>query len=274
MANIRQPCAAGKFYPASRQAIRKQIELFSENKKAAALRREAVACLLPHAGYIYSGQAAYDVISRIEIKGTLVILGPNHTGMGEPFSIMAEGVWEMPSGALNINNVLAKELLGASNLLKPDSLAHQFEHSIEVELPLLQYFKKDFSFVPIVIGSPDFKSCRQLGLDIASAVKNARLEKEVLIIASSDMTHYEDAQSAKKKDLRAIEALEALDESALWSYVRELDITMCGYAPAIAMLSAAKALEAKRGELITYRNSGDVTGDYSSVVGYAGIVIS
>jgi AmmeMemoRadiSam system protein B len=274
MANIRQAYAAGRFYPATSQGIHKQIELLSTEQKAMAGHKEAIACLLPHAGYIYSGQAALDVLSQIEIKSTLIILGPNHTGMGEPFSIMEEGVWEMPDGWLTLNSALARRLLDTCGLLRPDTLAHQFEHSVEVELPLLQYFKKDFNFVPIVIRSSDFKSCQQLGLDIASAVKNAHVEKDVLIIASSDMTHYEEAQQAKRKDSQAIEAIEALDESVLWSRVHELDITMCGYAPATAMLSAAKALGAKRGELITYRNSGDTTGDYSTVVGYAGIIIS
>lgn len=273
MAQIRQPAVAGRFYPLSPEALRKQIELFSEKKKSVKAQKEVIGCLLPHAGYVYSGAVAYAVVSQIEVKDNLIILGPNHTGMGEPFSVMGEGSWQMPFGRITINSVLAKKLLDASRLLKSDSIAHQFEHSIEVELPFLQYVKQDFSFVPIVIASQDFKSYQQLGLEIASALKEMRLEKDTLIIASSDMTHYEEAAAAKKKDSQAIEAMLALDEFKLWSRIHELDITMCGYAPAMVMLSCSKALGAKKGELITYQNSGDATGDYSSVVGYAGIII-
>lgn len=274
MAKIRQPAVAGQFYPLTADGLRKQIELFSEKSKSVNLKKEAVGCLLPHAGYIYSGAVAYAAVSRLEIKDNLVILGPNHTGMGEPFSVMDEGSWQTPFGGITINNVLAKRLLEGCRLLKSDSRAHQFEHSIEVELPFLQYFKQDFSLVPIVIASQDVNDCRQLGKEIASAVREMRLEKDTIVIASSDMTHYEEAKTARKKDGLAIEAMLDLDEFKLWSRIQELDITMCGYAPAIAMLSYCKALGAKNAELAAYQNSGDATGDYSSVVGYAGIIVS
>lgn len=273
MALIRQPAVAGQFYPLHPGDLRKQIELFSENKKSAKPKEEIIGCLLPHAGYIYSGAVAYAVISGIKLKNNLVIIGPNHTGMGEPFSIMAEGAWQMPFGRIMINEVLAKKLLSGSALLKADSRAHQFEHSIEVEVALLQYFRQDFALIPIVIAENEFESCRQLGLEIASVIKEARLEKDTLVIASSDMTHYEEASTAKKKDDLAIEAMLALDESRLWSRVHQHDISMCGCGPAIAMLSCTKALGAKSAELISYHNSGEVTNDYSSVVGYAGITV-
>ena len=274
MPQIRQPAVAGQFYPASPQALRKQIELFSEKKKAAKTQRGVIGCLLPHAGYIYSGAVAYSVLSQIKLKDNLVILGPNHTGMGEAFSIMAGGSWVTPLGELNINTELAGRLLTRAASLRADELAHKFEHSIEVQLPLLQYFKNDFTFVPIVIASNALKDYQQLGLQIASVIQELHLEKETLIVASSDMTHYEAEAAAKKKDAQAIEAMLELDELKLWSRINELNITMCGYAPAIVLLSAAKALGAKKGELIKYQTSGEVTGDNSSVVGYAGIIVS
>lgn len=273
MAQIRQPAVAGRFYPLFPEDLRKQIELFSEKDKSLKRQKEASGCLLPHAGYEYSGAVAHAVISGVKLKDNLIIIGPNHTGMGEPFSIMAEGAWQMPFGRIAINTALAKKLLSGSSLLKADSLAHQFEHSIEVELALLQYFKEDFTFVPIVIAGNDFESYRRLGAEIAAVIKEMRLEKDTLVIASSDMTHYEEASAARKKDNLAIEAMLALDESQLWSRIRKYDISMCGYGPAIAMLSYAKSVGAKSAELVSYQNSGQATGDYSSVVGYAGIIV-
>lgn len=272
MAQIRPAAVAGQFYPLGAEDLRNQIKSFSEQKEAG--RKIAIGCLLPHAGYMYSGAVAYSVVSQIELKPIVIVLGPNHTGRGRPFSIMDEGLWVTPMGSVAIHTALAKSLLKKSALLEADYLAHQFEHSVEVELPLLQYFKSDFSFVPILIGSNDFKNCQQLGLKIASGIQELGLEKDTLIAASSDMTHYEDARTAKTKDSQAIRAILELDASGLWEKVRELDITMCGYAPAIVMITAAKALGAKKGELIKYQTSGDITGDNSSVVGYAGIIVS
>ena len=269
----RQHAVAGQFYPLKPQELRRQIELFSDKIKPAAPKKEVIACMLPHAGYIYSGLVAYTIVSEIKIKNNLIILGPNHTGMGESFSVMDEGSWSLPFGSVNINTVLARKLLDEADFLSADTHAHQFEHSIEVELPLFQYLKEDFTFVPIVIGSNDFKFCQKLGLGIASSIRELGMEKDTLIVASSDMTHYEDEKSAKEKDRKAIAAIEELDEEKLWSRINELDISMCGSAPAVAMLSAAKALGAKKGELVKYQTSGDTTGDKSSVVGYAGIII-
>lgn len=269
----RQPAVAGQFYPLKPQELKAQIELFSDKIKPAAPKKDVIACMLPHAGYLYSGLVAYNVVSGIKIKNNLIILGPNHTGMGEPFSVMDEGSWSLPFGSVNINTVLAQKLLDKVPFLSADTHAHQFEHSIEVELPLFQYLKEDFTFVPIVIGSNDFKSCQKLGSAIASSIQELRMEKDTLIVASSDMTHYEDEKTAKEKDRKAIAAIEELDEEKLWARIDELDISMCGSAAAIAMLSAARLLGAKKGELVRYQTSGDTTGDRSSVVGYAGIII-
>src|SRR3989338_1425918 len=280
MAEIRPPAVAGQFYPLKPRELREQIKSFAGARIPAVIQREAIACLLPHAGYIYSGSVAYSVVSQLKIKKNLIILGPNHTGMGENFSIMTEGSWATPLGEVGINPALANKLLSQSTLLKSDTQAHKFEHSIEVELPFFQYFGApragagiETTFVPIAIGNSDFKNYQQLGLDLAIGLKEAGLEKETLIVASSDMTHYEDEKSARHKDHQAICAIQELDERELYSRIKELNISMCGYAPVIAMLCAAKSLGAKRAELIKYQTSGEATGDTSSVVGYAGMIV-
>lgn len=275
MAQIREPVVAGQFYPSNPKSLREQIEGFSkENAAVDNIQREVIACLLPHAGYIYSGLVAFSAVSSLKIKDNLIILGPNHTGIGSAFSVFDEGSWVTPLGALNINASLVNALLKKTALLKVDCQAHKFEHSIEVQLPILQYVKGNFSFAPIVILSNDFAECKELGLAMASVIKELSLEKETLIVASSDMNHYEEASITKKKDKQAIQAILELDEAKLWSVIKEYDISMCGYAPAVAMISAAKALGAKNGKLIKYQTSGDVNGDNSSVVGYAGITVS
>ena len=268
--NVRQPSVAGQFYPATGQAIKKQLESFIDKKAA---KRDVITCMLPHAGYMYSGKVAAHTVSQITVKDTVILLGPNHTGCGEPFSIMTEGIWQTPLGEITIDAALAKKILKGSRHLKSDSLAHQGEHSLEVELPILQYFKPDFEIVPIAFLTDDFEALKETGKEIASVITQAGIKGKVLIIASSDMTHYEPQAAAEKKDRAAIEAILRLDEDALVESISRLNISMCGYAPVIAMLAASKALGATKGELSKYQTSGDVTGDKTSVVGYAGVII-
>ncbi len=267
---IRQPAAAGQFYPSSEKSLKEQISEFVKKKIT---KQDAIACMLPHAGYIYSGRVAVETVSSINIKDNVVLLGPNHTGYGKKLSIMSQGSWQTPLGNIKINTDLAKKMLHLWDNLEDDSLAHLYEHSLEVELPILQYFKTNFSIVPIAILSNEIDMLKKLGAVIASAIQNANLNNSVLIIASSDMTHYEPEKIAFEKDNAAINAILELNEDKLIKKIRELDITMCGYAPAIAMITAAKTLGAKNAKLIKYQTSGDVTGDKNSVVGYAGIVI-
>ena len=268
---IRKPTVAGQFYPSSSQELREQITAFIDKK---ATPQDAVACVLPHAGYVYSGLVAGQTVSRIKIKDRIILLGPNHTGYGAGFSIMAEGSWQTPLGEIKIDSTLAKQLLSSSSHLENDQLAHQFEHSLEVELPFLQYFKDDFKMVPITILSDDCEALKEAGKEIASAIKQAGIQGSTLIIASSDMTHYEPLAQAQKKDKEAIEAILELNEEKLMEKVRKLNITMCGYAPIITMIAAAKALGATGGKLIKYQTSGEITRDNNSVVGYAGIIIN
>lgn len=268
---IRGPVYAGKFYPGSEASLRKQIEAFLDKD---AKKINAKAVVLPHAGYIYSGAVAGKTISQVEIKDTCIILGPNHTGNGAPFSIMTEGFWKTPLGQVEIDKELAREILSESHFLEEDELAHRFEHSLEVEIPFLQYFRKSCKIVPIVASTADLKTYREIGEKIASAIKKLGKENDVLIVASSDMTHYEPHEQAKAKDKEAIEAILKLDEEALLKKIQALDISMCGFAPVIIMLCCIKELGARQGRLVEYKTSGDVTKDFSAVVGYAGIILN
>jgi len=266
---VRNPVVAGQFYPGSPSELRAMIETMVDAKAA---KQEVVGLVSPHAGYIYSGPVAGAVISRVKFKDTFIIMGPNHTGMGKPLSIMTRGVWKTPLGEVEIDAELARRILNASSHLAEDHIAYQFEHSIEVQLPFLQYFKPDIKIVPIVLAHSGGEVYKQIGQGIAQAVKESG--KEVVIMASSDMTHYEPQDSAQHKDTQAIEAILELNEDELLRRVEELNISMCGYAPTVSLIAAAKELGATGAELVKYQTSGDTTGDYSAVVGYAGIIIT
>lgn len=265
---IRGPVVAGQFYPSSPSSLEAQIREFIDEKVA---KEEVIGVLSPHAGYIYSGPVAGAVLSRIRFKDTFIILGPNHTGSGKPLSIMTEGRWQTPLGEVEIDSELGKDILARSSHLQEDHGAHLYEHSIEVQIPFLQYFNRDVKIVPIVLARAAGASYKAIGHEIATSVK--ALRREVIIMASSDMTHYEPHESAKAKDTRAIEAILELNEEELLKRIEKFNITMCGYAPAVSLISSAKELGAKSAELVRYQTSGDTSGDYTSVVGYAGIII-
>ena len=265
---IRKPVVAGQFYPASAPELKRMLKGMVAEK---AKRQEVIGLISPHAGYIYSGAVAGATISRIKFKDTFIIMGPNHSGRGKPFSIMTEGKWQTPLGEVEIDSELGRQILAHSRYLEEDTAAHLYEHSIEVQLPFLQYFSSEFKLVPIVLAYAGGAIYKEIGKEIAKAIKD--LNKQVVIIASSDMTHYESQAWAQKKDNKAIEAVLALDEDELLKRVDEFNISMCGYGPAVSLIAAAKELGAKGAELVKYQTSGDTTGDYSSVVGYAGIII-
>jgi hypothetical protein len=265
---IRNPVVSGQFYPESPDQLKAMIGRMVDEK---VVKEEVIGLVSPHAGYIYSGPVAGAVISKIKFKDTFIIIGPNHTGRGKSLSIMTQGRWKTPLGEVEIDSELGKQILATSSHLEEDNVAHQYEHSIEVQLPFLQYFKKDIRIVPIILAYSSGATYKEVGKELAKAVKD--LSKEVIIIASSDMTHYEPQKSAQRKDNQAIEAILDLNEDELLKRVDELKISMCGYAPAVSLISAAKELGATRAELVKYQTSGDTTGDYTSVVGYAGIII-
>lgn len=265
---IREPYVAGQFYPNSAYQLRSQIKSMVDTTVP---KEDVIGLISPHAGYIYSGTVTGAAVSRVKFKDTFIIIGPNHTGAGKPLSIMTEGVWRTPLGDIEIDSELGKKVLSLSKHLQEDYLAHIYEHSIEVQLPFLQYFRSDIKIVPIILSHASGNVYKEIGKDLARAIKESG--REAVILASSDMTHYEPQDSAREKDNKAIEAILALDEDELMRRVRGLDITMCGYAPAVCLISAAKEMGAGGAKLVKYMTSGDTTGDYNAVVGYAGIII-
>ena len=274
---IRQPAVAGQFYRGSPSALRDQVERFMETE---AKKVKALGIVAPHAGLVYSGSVAGAVYSRIELPGTFVLIGPNHTGLGAPVSLMANGSWQTPLGTVRINEDLAAAVLSKSRRIHDDTMAHLQEHSLEVQLPFIQYLKKEFTIVPIQMMDTRLETCVELGNAIAQAIAECEVRSAeykaggTLIVASSDMSHYVSAETAKKKDHAAIKRILELDAPGLYNTVRDENISMCGYGPAVAMLTACKILGATKAELVKYTNSGDVSGDYDQVVGYAGIVVS
>lgn len=265
---IRRPEAAGQFYPADAYALKKQLNLLVEKKQK---KEAALGLVSPHAGYAFSGNIAGTCFSRVKLTKTVVVLGPNHTGDGASFSIMTEGIWQMPLGNVEIDVPLAKDILANSKYLQEDIRAHLREHSIEVQLPFLQFFSPQVKIVPIVISMADFTTYEEIGKAIAKAIKKASVDS--LIVASSDMSHYETQEKAKANDQLAIESILKLNGKELLKRIEKFNITMCGYGATVCMLSAAEELGAKEAQLIEYQTSGDVLGDYSSVVGYAGIMV-
>ena len=286
----RQPAVAGHFYPGTAEALKQQVREFI----VPAEKSRVLGVLSPHAGLIYSGAVAGAVYSSIDLPDTFVLIGPNHTGLGARVSIMCEGRWETPLGAVDIDEPLARSILSKSQRIQEDSLAHLREHSLEVQLPFIQYFKKSFKIVPIQMLDTRLETCLEVGRAVAAAiaecgVRSAELKSEaasaytaqsskseipkVLIVASSDMSHYERAAVAKEKDFKAIHHILALDPEGLYYTVKNHGITMCGYGPAVAMLTACKILGASEAKLVKYANSGEVSGDYEQVVGYAGIIV-
>ena len=265
---IRNAVAAGRFYPDSASEIREMMETLVDES---AEKEAVIGLLTPHAGYPYSGTVAGATISRVKFKDTFIIMGPSHTGAGRPFSIMSEGAWRTPLGEVEIDSELGKKLLATSDYLQEDETAHTYEHAIEVQLPFLQYLKPDIKIVPIILAYATADTYKKIGRDIAAAIKES--DGKAVIIASGDMTHYEPQKIAEEKDNQALKAMLKLDEDELTRRYQELDISMCAYGPAVCLISAAKELGATGAELVKYQTSGDVTGDYSSVVGYAGIII-
>lgn len=264
---IRPPAVAGRFYSGSKKALEEEVRRLIP---AGAPPRPAWGVVAPHAGYLYSGGVAGAVYAAVKIPDRVIILCPNHTGDGAPLAIMGEGSWRTPLGDVPIDDSLARELQSLDAALESDSLAHRYEHSLEVQLPFIQFLKGDFRFVPVCVGTSSLKMLLELGAAMAEAVRRAA--EPVLLVASSDMTHYQPAAVARKKDKLAIDRMIALDPEGLYQTVRSEGISMCGYAPAVAVMQACRALGAQKGELARYATSGDVTGDNDQVVGYAGMI--
>jgi MEMO1 family protein len=270
---LRQAAVAGRFYPRDPEDLRAQAgEYLSPPEGPSASARAAIGCVAPHAGYMYSGHVAGAVFRRIEIPRHCIVIGPNHTGQGKPLAIMSAGRWETPLGSIAIDSLLAEGLKRAFPLLEEDSAAHRAEHAIEVELPFLQLRQPHLELVPIAVGTGRFEALDQLGRVLGEVI--SACPEPVLVVASSDMNHYESDAITRIKDAQAIERICTLDPRGLFDVVEQQAISMCGYGPTVVMLTAARALGAKSAELVKYATSSDVSGDRNLAVGYAGIVVS
>ena len=265
----RAPAVAGQFYPGQKSALE---DLLHQLMPAAAEPKAVVGVMSPHAGYVYSGMVAGETFAQVEVPDQAIILGPNHHGHGHPAAVYARGAWQTPLGEVPIAEPLAQEILRDCPFVEEDSAAHRFEHSLEVQVPFLQMRAPDIAIVPICLGHLPLDALLQIGDGLGEVL--ARTEPRPLLVASTDMTHYEPGDVAKEKDSRALDKVLALDPAGLYQLVREERISMCGVIPVVVMLQAARKLGASRAEMVDYRNSGDVTGDQSEVVGYAGAVFS
>jgi AmmeMemoRadiSam system protein B len=277
---IRPPAVAGRFYPSDPRELALLVDQYSRpSAPARAEKIPARGCLVPHAGYMYSGHVAGAVYYSLQIPARSIFLGPRHFPRGEPMAVLTGGSWQTPLGEARIDSALAAELARACPRLREDAGAHEREHSLEVQLPFLQRLAGDFRFVPVVLATDRYPAIEELGRAVAQVVAahaagaSGGEAARVLVIASSDMNHYESDAITRAKDGRAIERILALDPRGLFDTVRNEEISMCGYAATVAMLVAMRELGAKEAQLVRYATSGDVTGDRDEVVGYAGIIV-
>ena len=267
---LRNPAVAGRFYPGNSDELRKEAQSYLSHITTAPVA--ALGCIAPHAGYMYSGHVAGSVFARIEVPRRCVVMCPNHTGQGHALAMMSEGAWKTPLGDVPVDRPLAQALRERFPAMQEDSAAHRSEHAAEVELPFLQLRQPQLQFVPIALGTGRLDILEQLGNALADVI--VKQHEPVLIVASSDMNHYESDAITRVKDHRAIEKILALDPRGLHEVVTQQNISMCGYGPAVAMLTAARQLGASKAELVKYATSGDVSGDRDLVVGYAGVLVS
>ncbi|MGC1483893.1 MAG: AmmeMemoRadiSam system protein B [Candidatus Acidiferrum sp.] len=268
---LRPPAVSGRFYPSNPTELSTLVKQCTKIEKDAVPVR-AKACLVPHAGYIYSGQVAGAVYARMAIPRKIVILGVRHYPRGENAAILSSGAWRTPLGDAGIDEPLAEALRTACPLLREDSVAHNTEHSLEVQIPFLQVLKLEFTFVPIALGTLRFEDLVSVGEGIGRVL--AASTEEILLLTTSDLNHYENDEMTRIKDGKAIEQILALDARRLYDTCRNEAISMCGLGPTVAMLTALHSLGTVRPELVCYATSADVSGDFNAVVGYAGMLFS
>ena len=280
--SVRGPAVAGAFYAGTKEALRRQIEWCFRHELGPGEVPEPregpledlLALVCPHAGYMYSGPVAAHAYARLARAGRpdiIVILGPNHTGYGSSVAISTSKAWRTPLGDVEVDTELAEAIGKKAEIATLDDEAHVFEHSIEVQLPFLQFlYGRGFRIVPICMMFQDLKTSTELGEAIASEIEGLN----AMLIASTDLTHYEPHEVAVRKDAEVIRAIEALDVSALYRAVEELPVSMCGYGPVATVITASLRLGAKKGELLKYATSGDITGDRRAVVGYVSMAIT
>jgi len=268
---LRLPAVAGRFYPSDPAELTALVHKYAKADSQTAPVRVR-ACLVPHAGYIFSGHVAGAVFARILLPKRILILGVRHYPRGEPAAILSSGAWRTPLGDAPIDEALAGALRKACPLLREDSVAHSAEHSLEVQLPLLQVLAPGFTFVPVALGTGRFEDLVTVGEAIARLLRTAK--EDVLLLTTSDLNHYEDDSTTRVKDHKAIAQLLARNPRVLFDTCRNESISMCGLGPAVAMLTALNALGAKNSDLVKYATSAEVSGDRDAVVGYAGMIFS
>ncbi len=282
---IRKPVVAGTFYEGDSDSLEKRIEWCFQHKLGPGQtpqylgdKRELKSIIAPHAGYLYSGPIAAHSYAKIAEDGlpeTFIIICPNHTGMGSGVSTMMEGSWQTPLGLVGIDNEFTEELIHQAPIIDSEPSAHLQEHSCEVQLPFLQYlaqkWDKNFQIVPICMWMQDLETATEVGASIAETSR--KTGRDVMIIASTDFTHYKPQEIAVNNDRQVLDAIKKMDEKLMIKRVRELNVTMCGYGPVTAALVSSKSLGAEKVEILKYATSGDITGDKTSVVGYASAII-
>jgi AmmeMemoRadiSam system protein B len=269
---VRRPAVAGRFYPAKPELLARDLEAYLAPEPPSSEKVEkALGCVVPHAGYMYSGHVAGAVYRKLPAYDSYVILGPNHFGRGAPLATMCAGSWLTPLGTVPVDVALSEGVRAGCHLLADDTAAHAAEHSLEVQVPFLQHRFKNIRIVPIAVGQAGYAELELLGRGLAHAIQQAG--KSVLMIASTDLNHYEPDHITRVKDRKAIDRVLAVDPLGLWDVLRLEDISMCGYGPTIVMLTAAKELGVRFVELVKYATSADAGGDPDAVVGYAGMIV-
>jgi hypothetical protein len=277
LGTVRAPAVSGRFYPAERARLESDVHALCVEARTAGAPppSAALAAVAPHAGYVYSGPCAARVFVRLALPRLVVVVAPNHTGVARApggVSVHPGGAFRTPLGDVPVAEDFVAALLDLEPLAAADADAHRGEHAVEVELPFLQHLRADVRIVPIVLAFDDWEPCRALGDSLARLVQ--RWPEPVLLLASSDLNHYEPAYVSERKDHRALDAIAALDGAVLLERCAREGISMCGRAPVATALAAATTLGATRAEVVDYRHSGHVTGDVAHVVGYGGVVIT
>ncbi len=263
---MRHPAVSGQFYPRNKNDLNREISsCFAD---IPVLTRAVLGAVVPHAGYMYSGKTAACVYSALPGAETFILLGPNHTGQGSPVAVSCE-TWSTPLGEVESDIEFIRAL--PKRIIDIDENAHRYEHSIEVQLPFLQHRFKGFKIVPVCMGMQDEETAIDVGNELSEAA--GKVDKKIVIIASSDFTHYRPDKVARENDAYYIEPILDLDVSGFYRRLYERAASVCGYGPIAAMLSASKNLGAKKATLLRYSTSGDTTGDLSAVVGYAGVIV-
>ena len=267
---LRMPAVSGRFYPSNPAELTTLVRQYTKVEKKEEALLKAKACLVPHAGYVYSGHVAGAVYGRISISKKIIVLGVRHYPHGANAAILSSGAWRTPLGDAPIDEPLAEALREACPLLREDSVAHSSEHSLEVQIPFLQVLQPGITFVPIALGTVRFEDLLAVGEAIGNVIAASR--EEILLLTTSDLNHHENDATTRVKDHKAIDRILSMDARGLYDTCRNEAISMCGLGPAVAMLTALQRLGTVRPELVRYATSADVSGDYSAVVGYAGMI--